>query len=112
MILRGKGKAKGKRKTEDLEPVSKRGKRSKVADVAASRSAEWTPPKGSWEAEITSVENVEELEEPKTGALERYAFVRWNNGRLTKHPLRVMRQKAPQKVCHVPFECDAFANER
>ena len=52
----------------------------------------------SWENKINSVETIEEAEDPKTGERVRQAYVTWNNGQRTRHPLHMLHEKAPQKV--------------
>lgn len=45
------------------------------------------------------IDTVEEPTNPKTGKKERVGYVIWNDGKKTQHPLRVINQKCPQKVC-------------
>lgn len=59
---------------------------------------QWSPPPGSWEHEISHVDTIEESINPKTGKLERFAYLVWNNQKKTQHPLQHTYQKCPQKV--------------
>ena len=60
---------------------------------------EWEPPAGSWEDHVMSIDTVEEIPDYKTGEKVLYGYVVWNNGRKSQHPLRVINNKCPQKVC-------------
>ena len=46
-----------------------------------------------------SIDTVEEIPDYKTGERVLYGYVVWNNGRKSQHPLRVINNKCPQKVC-------------
>lgn len=59
---------------------------------------QWSPPPGSWEHEISHIDTVEESLNPKTGQLERFAYLVWNNQKKTQHPLKHTYQKCPQKM--------------
>lgn len=74
---------------EDTGTVKRKGKKS-----------DWEPPTGSWEREVNVIESIEEHVDEKTGEMKRWAYVIWNNGKQTKHELRTMNGKAPQKVSH------------
>ncbi|OAL54735.1 hypothetical protein IQ07DRAFT_559028 [Pyrenochaeta sp. DS3sAY3a] len=58
----------------------------------------WSPPPGSWEHDVSHVDTVEETKNPKTGQLERFAYLVWNNQKKTQHPLKHIYQKCPQKM--------------
>lgn len=47
---------------------------------------------------MSHVDTVEETKNPKTGQLERFAYLVWNNQKKTQHPLKHIYQKCPQKV--------------
>jgi len=94
----GGGKGRKKARTEDESG-------SATPDVASGRKKgmleKWQPPKGSWEEDIEKVDTVEEQPNPKTNEKERYAYIVWISGRKTQHPLKIVNQKCPQKVCGV-----------
>ncbi|CAO2658383.1 Nn.00g061060.m01.CDS01 [Neocucurbitaria sp. VM-36] len=64
----------------------------------AKQEKQWSPPPGSWEHEISHIDTVEESLNPKTGQLERFAYLVWNNQKKTQHPLKHTYQKCPQKM--------------
>jgi chromobox protein 1 len=45
---------------------------------------------------------VEERQDPKTGSLDKFAYLGWANDKKTQHPLKHVYQKCPQKVCQSP----------
>ncbi len=90
-----KGTGRGRKKTKtdgDSEATPE------VSSQRNGKEDKWEPPKGSWDDEVMNIDALEELPNPNTGERERYAFVVWNNGRKTHHQIRVIHQKAPQKV--------------
>lgn len=85
-----KGRPSGAARSEESTPAAKAApKRSKK---------EWSPPPGSWEHDVSEVDTIEEGINPKTGQLTRFAYLVWNNGKKTQHPLKHVNQKCPQKV--------------
>lgn len=64
----------------------------------AKQEKQWSPPPGSWEHDVSHVDTVEESLDPKTGGLERFAYLVWNNQKKTQHPLKHVYQKCPQKM--------------
>ncbi|KAF1993899.1 hypothetical protein P154DRAFT_502660 [Amniculicola lignicola CBS 123094] len=62
------------------------------------KEPEWAPPPGSWENDVAVVDTVEEQVNPKTGKLERLAYLVWNNDKKTQHPLHHVYKKCPQKM--------------
>ncbi|KAL1801211.1 hypothetical protein ACET3X_001553 [Alternaria dauci] len=72
-------------------------KRAK-ADKVEKRVAQWSPPPGSWEHDVSWIDTVEQTKNPKTGELEKFAYLVWNNGQKTQHPLKHVYQKCPQKM--------------
>jgi chromobox protein 1 len=62
------------------------------------REAQWSPPPGSWEHDVSYIDTVEQTKNPKTGEPEKFAYLVWMNGRKTQHPLKHVYQKCPQKV--------------
>jgi chromobox protein 1 len=66
----------------------------------ARKEREWSPPPGSWENDVDYIETVEQSEtiEKETGEPTKYAYLTWNNGKKTQHPLRYVYQKCPQKM--------------
>jgi chromobox protein 1 len=55
----------------------------------------WTPPSGSWEDEI---ETIDACEDGGNGKL--VVFLVWKNGEKTKHATQTIYKKCPQKVIH------------
>ncbi|KAL6710303.1 hypothetical protein ACN47E_009249 [Coniothyrium glycines] len=64
----------------------------------AKQEKAWSPPPGSWERDVSHCDTVEETMNPKTGQLERFAYLVWNNQKKTQHPLQHTYQKCPQKM--------------
>ncbi|POR35187.1 Chromatin-associated protein swi6 [Tolypocladium paradoxum] len=58
-------------------------------------SKKWSPPAGSWEDEI---ESIDACEDEGSGKLVVYLI--WKNGRKTKHETSVIYKKCPQKMLH------------
>lgn len=85
-----KGRASGV-KSESGTPAASSAKRVKQEKA-------WSPPPGSWEHDVSHIDTVEESQDPKTGALGRFAYLVWNNNKKTQHPLKHVYQKCPQKV--------------
>lgn len=54
----------------------------------------WCPPEGSWEDEIESIDGFEE------GKGDFIVFLRWKNGKKTKHGIHIIHKKCPQMVSH------------
>lgn len=100
-------KRKGGKSTSESEatPGSAKG-----ANKRMKREQEWSPPPGSWEHDVDTVDTVEENLDPATGKLQRYAYLVWKNQRKTQHPLAHVYQKCPQKVRPSPQEHRAQAN--
>ncbi|EMD88699.1 hypothetical protein COCC4DRAFT_60637 [Bipolaris maydis ATCC 48331] len=73
---------------------SKRAKPAKALKVEKA----WSPPPGSWEHDVSYVDTVEEMRDPKTGDLARFVYLVWNNQQKTQHPLKHVYQKCPQKM--------------
>lgn len=70
----------------------------------------WSPPPGSWEHEVSYVDTVEEMRDPKTGTLGRFVYLVWNNQQKTQHPLKHVYQKCPQKVHSLRFRVKQTTN--
>ncbi|PVH93981.1 hypothetical protein DM02DRAFT_618930 [Periconia macrospinosa] len=58
----------------------------------------WEPPAGSWESDVNYVDTVEETPDPTSGKLVRYAYLVWQNGKKTQHPLNHVYTKCPHKM--------------
>ncbi|EOA88284.1 hypothetical protein ACJQWK_01952 [Exserohilum turcicum] len=58
----------------------------------------WSPPPGSWEHDVSYVDTVEEMRDPKTGELGKFVYLVWLNQQKTQHPLKHVYQKCPQKM--------------
>lgn len=65
----------------------------------------WSPPPGSWEHDVSYVDTVEEMRDPKTGELGKFVYLVWLNQQKTQHPLKHVYQKCPQKVDLCPILC-------
>ncbi|KAI4620400.1 uncharacterized protein J4E84_010027 [Alternaria hordeiaustralica] len=83
-------------KSESGTPSSST-KRAK-ADKPEKKVAEWSPPPGSWEHDVDHIDTVEQTKDPKTGQLEKFAYLVWTNKQKTQHPLKHVYQKCPQKM--------------
>lgn len=89
--------------TENGEGSSKSSKRGKASagkqdTPQKDKLTSWEPPRGTWEDDVNNVDAVEEQADATTGEKIRQAFIMWNDGRKTMHPLHVINQKCPQKV--------------
>ncbi|KAH8637069.1 hypothetical protein IG631_08904 [Alternaria alternata] len=94
-----------KSESETLASSTKRAK----ADKEEKKVAQWSPPPGSWEHDVHEIDTVEQTKNPKTGELEKFAYLVWNNNQKTQHPLKHVYQKCPQKVrCHDYRNCTAI----
>ncbi|KAL9070561.1 MAG: hypothetical protein Q9157_005765 [Trypethelium eluteriae] len=58
----------------------------------------WEPPKGTWEHEIMNIDCIEEEYDVENKENKRIGFVMWNNGKKSKHSLKILNGKCPQKV--------------
>jgi hypothetical protein len=93
-------KTKKRRRTTNGTPsttsTAKRSRRSAAhpADTTPPATAKkWSPPAGSWEDEI---ETIDACEEEGSGKLVVYLI--WKNGNKTKHDTQIIYKKCPQKV--------------
>ncbi|KAF2998528.1 hypothetical protein E8E13_004762 [Curvularia kusanoi] len=82
-------------KSETGTPASS-SKRTKTKEEPAEKP--WSPPPGSWEHDVSHIDTVEQSVDPKTGKEAKYAYLVWNNGRKSQHPLRHVYTKCPQKM--------------
>lgn len=89
-----KGKKRG-RQSAGAASATKRTKKnaSHPATSAPPATKKWSPPSGSWEDEI---ESVDACESENSGKL--MVFLNWKNGHKTKHDTSVVYKKCPQKV--------------
>ncbi|XEV03810.1 hypothetical protein FSHL1_009097 [Fusarium sambucinum] len=72
---------------------SRRGDTHPANTTPPATSKPWSPPAGSWEDEIESIE----LEEDENiGKI--IVYLRWKNGKKTKHDTDVVYRKCPQKM--------------
>ncbi|KAF4467151.1 hypothetical protein FALBO_5977 [Fusarium albosuccineum] len=71
-----------------------RSKPRRSRDTALSPPSQlWTPPRGSWETEIDTIDCVEDA------GNETFVFyVSWKGGQKTKHTDEILREKCPKKV--------------
>ena len=97
-----------KRKMEQSPPSYPQRRERKMVvsqepQVHYDRRAARFPP-GSWENLVTKIDCIQEVPDPRTGEIKRNAYIHWNDGlqpQHTRHPLHVLHQKCPQKVCQV-----------
>lgn len=91
--------AKGKKRGRQLGATQKAGaKRSRKNDTHPAASTppatkKWTPPSGSWEDDI---ESIDACEEQGSGKL--IVYLNWKNGHKTKHDTSIIYKKCPQKM--------------
>lgn len=95
-------KSKKRRRTTNGGTPSTTTKRSRRNGVhpaettpPATVKSQWSPPAGSWEDEI---ESIDACEDEGSGKLMVYLI--WKNGRKTKHATPVIYKKCPQKMLH------------
>ncbi|KAF4447012.1 putative chromatin-associated swi6 protein [Fusarium austroafricanum] len=80
--------------TTSTTSTTKRSRRGHPANSATPATAkQWSPPAGSWENEI---ETIDACEDEGSGKLVVYLI--WKNGRKTKHDVNVIYSKCPQKM--------------
>ncbi|KAI1067728.1 hypothetical protein LB507_010587 [Fusarium sp. FIESC RH6] len=72
---------------------SRRGNTHPASSTPPATSKPWSPPAGSWEDEIESIEVEEDENRGKI-----IVYLRWNNGKKTKHDTEVVYRKCPQKM--------------
>ncbi|CAM1502295.1 Fc.00g042790.m01.CDS01 [Cosmosporella sp. VM-42] len=91
-----KGKKRGRPQSGTPSTTSKRSRQNGVhpSDTTPPKSAmKWSPPAGSWEDEI---ETIDACEDEGSGKLVVYLI--WKNGSKTKHDTQVIYKKCPQKM--------------
>ncbi len=92
------GKKRG-RKPSSANPTSvKRSRKSNGAHPGASTppassSKAWSPPAGSWEDDIESIDACQD-----EGVGQLMVYLVWKNGKKTRHQTSVIYKKCPQKV--------------
>ncbi|KAM5377244.1 uncharacterized protein FOBCDRAFT_295181 [Fusarium oxysporum Fo47] len=80
--------------TPSTTSTTKRSRREHPANSATPATAKnWSPPAGSWEEEI---ETIDACEDEGSGKL--IVYLIWKNGRKTKHDTDVIYKKCPQKM--------------
>lgn len=75
----------------------------------AKQEKQWSPPPGSWEHDVSHIDTVEQTQNPKTGATEKFVYLVWKNQKKTQHPIHHVYLKCPQKVrfsCQPTFNLD------
>ncbi|TVY62601.1 Chromatin-associated protein swi6 [Fusarium oxysporum f. sp. cubense] len=81
----------------------RRNKAHATDDTLLATAKKWSPPSGSWEDEI---ETIDTCEENNNGYLT--VYLTWKNGQKTKHDTEIIYKKCPQKVVHplvTPLDC-------
>ncbi|KAH7113559.1 hypothetical protein EDB81DRAFT_670227 [Dactylonectria macrodidyma] len=71
---------------------SRRGTKHLAEAVPRIPEKKWCPPEGPWEDEIESIDGLEE------GKEDFIVFLRWKNGKKTKHGIHVIHKKCPQMM--------------
>lgn len=116
VTVKPKPKGRGKRKSTAMEEtpvstpqstISKRGnKRAKLNGLAQLEKGEAEPgprklPEGSWEEHVLAIDTIEEVpyvDKLKNAARKLAAYIVWDDGRKSQHPLTLIRQKCPQRL--------------
>ncbi|KAF4504787.1 hypothetical protein G6O67_008195 [Ophiocordyceps sinensis] len=91
-----RGKKRGRASGETSVTATKRSRKNGLHPAESSppaTSKKWSPPAGSWEDEI---ESIDACEDEGSGRLVVYLI--WKNGRKTKHDTSVIYKKCPQKM--------------
>ncbi|KAF6515376.1 hypothetical protein HZS61_005282 [Fusarium oxysporum f. sp. conglutinans] len=81
----------------------RRNKAHATDETLLATAKKWSPPSGSWEDEI---ETIDTCEEDNDGYL--IVYLTWKNGQKTKHDTEIIYKKCPQKVVHpliTPLAC-------
>ncbi|KAM5346598.1 hypothetical protein ACJ41O_009603 [Fusarium nematophilum] len=91
-------KTKKRRRTTNGTPsttasTTKRSRRGHPGDSTPPATKKWSPPAGSWEDEI---ETIDACEDEGSGKLVVYLI--WKNGQKTKHDTQIIYKKCPQKM--------------
>jgi len=73
----------------------RRGTKRLAETVPRVPEKKWCPPEGSWEDEIESIDGLEE------GREDFVVFLRWKNGKKTKHGIHIIHKKCPQMVSNL-----------
>ena len=73
----------------------RRNKAHATDETLLATAKKWSPPSGSWEDEI---ETIDTCEEDNDGYL--IVYLTWKNGQKTKHDTEMVYKKCPQKVVH------------
>lgn len=81
-----------KRSKRDSHPAS--------ATPPAGASKTWTPPAGSWEDQVASIDA---CHDENTGKL--VVYLSWKNGHKTQHDTKIVYSRCPQKVRLFPLFC-------
>jgi chromobox protein 1 len=66
--------------------------------IPVRKGKDWEPPKGSWEGEVLHIDCIEEEYDEKLQENKRVGFVMWTNGKKSKHSLKILNSKCPQKL--------------
>jgi chromobox protein 1 len=97
-----------KRKANSIPGGTRGGKRGKseTPEVSSSRKKksgntvvkdEFKLPKGSWEDQVANIDTIEEALDDK-GHMQRFVYVMWENGNKTRHQLKTVNEKCPQRM--------------
>ncbi|KAI8401722.1 hypothetical protein FOFC_18591 [Fusarium oxysporum] len=83
----------------------RRNKAHATDETLLATAKKWSPPSGSWEDEI---ETIDTCEEDNDGYL--IVYLTWKNGQKTKHDTEIIYKKCPQKVVHPLITPLAYAS--
>jgi chromobox protein 1 len=90
---RGRSTGGGGPSVDSVKRSRKNGVHPADTTPPATTTKKWSPPAGSWEDEI---ESIDACEDGGSGKLTVYLI--WKNGQKTKHDTSVIYKKCPQKV--------------
>jgi hypothetical protein len=96
---KGKKRARSSTETNGTSGV-KRGRKTHPASTtppASAKNAEFKPPSGSWEDEITGIDACEGAE----GSV--VVYLTWKGGQKSQHPLAQVYKRCPQRVRRLPL---------
>ncbi|GAM84352.1 hypothetical protein ANO11243_023460 [Dothideomycetidae sp. 11243] len=93
------GRGKRKSAASTASPAAA-GRAGRPAKKAKSNGEGWTPPIGTWEDKVQSIQTICDDNERTNGKdkMTLHVFMQFNDGHRTKFPMELVRQKCPQKV--------------
>lgn len=93
------GRGKRKSAASTASPAAA-GRAGRPAKKAKSNGEGWTPPIGTWEDKVQSIQTICDDNERTNGKdkMTLHVFMQFNDGHRTKFPMELVRQKCPQKL--------------